>query len=84
MKKGITNGKKMIETISSSFSVRAIASPPSLGTTRPARKAPGNRKHTYVASTERGSLTEDCMDSNVVGEKRGAEEDDNGRSHEED
>jgi hypothetical protein len=36
----LTKGKKMIATISSSFSVRAMARPPSLGTMRPAKKAP--------------------------------------------
>ena len=37
---GRTNGRKMIDTISSSFSVSAIARPPSRGTMMPARNAP--------------------------------------------
>ena len=36
----LTRGKNMMETISSSFSVRAIANPPSLGTIMPVRNAP--------------------------------------------
>ena len=35
-----TRGRKIIATISSSFSVRWIAKPPSLGTARPAKKPP--------------------------------------------
>jgi hypothetical protein len=35
-----TKGKNMIDTISSSFSVSAIARPPSRGTMSPARNAP--------------------------------------------
>lgn len=36
----LTRGKNMMETISSSFSVKAMAKPPSLGTMRPVRNAP--------------------------------------------
>jgi hypothetical protein len=35
-----TKGRNMMETISSSFSVKAMARPPSLGTIIPARNAP--------------------------------------------
>lgn len=36
----VTNGRKIIDVKSSSFSVSAIAKPPSCGMARPARKAP--------------------------------------------
>jgi hypothetical protein len=38
-----TKGRKMMDTISSSFSVIVIASPPSRGTIKPTRNAPKSR-----------------------------------------
>lgn len=43
MKNGHTKGRKMMDTISSSFSVSAIVSPPSRGTMIPVTNAPADR-----------------------------------------
>lgn len=53
-KNRFTKGRKMIETMSSSFSVNAMANPPSRGMMSPARKLPSRlRLSSQIVDTEK-------------------------------
>jgi len=76
----------MIETISSSFSVIVIASPPSRGTMIPATKAPRvnpDQPSELQPFKHKNNRTENSMDANNICEESGPKEDHHGNSHEE-
>ena len=78
-----TRGKKIIETMSSNFSVNSMASPPSRGTIIPAKKAPGKWSQLRPVRLCVKGLTEDCVHTNNVRHERRAEKNENRNSHEE-
>ena len=76
----LTNGRNMIETISSSFSVMVMASPPSRGTINPAMNAPFN---SFSKPWNKARLhTKNCMDTDNVSKKCGTKNDHHRDGHE--
>lgn len=77
----------MMETMSSSFSVSAIARPPSRGTMIPVKNAPAQRtiSRSINAGKEqsRDVRTEDGMNTNNIGHECRAEQNEDHNSHEE-
>jgi hypothetical protein len=75
----------MIATISSSFSVSAIANPPSRGTMIPATNAPVRiEMRPDIGIQKIRSRTENGMHANHISEERRSEEDQDRHCHEND
>ena len=83
----LTRGRKITVTISSSFSVSAIARPPSRGTIIPARNAPVNA--TASKKKKKKDLrmpkvhTKYCVNADNIGKEGGAKQNQNRNGHKE-
>ena len=82
-REALTRGRKMIDTISSSFSVRAIAKPPSRGTMMPARNAPKIACTCSYTSALLPCIEREETHAYNIGEKGGPKEEKNRDCHEE-